>query len=75
MADTAYEIRYTGWDGLDHNETHQGDAESIQRHITFLEERGAQLIRMDEIRVEDIQGYCFHHGPVGVSNDEYDDEP
>lgn len=71
MADTAYEIRYTDKNGLT-TETHMGDSELI---VARLKERGAQRISMDEIRVEDIQGYCFHHGPAGVSNDEYDDEP
>lgn len=65
MAETAYEIRYTGMDGLDHCEAHQGDAESIQRHVTFLEERGAQGITLDEIRDEEIQGYVFHHRSRG----------
>lgn len=70
MAKTAYEIRYTGMDGVDHTETHVCDLEAKNRLIIFLEERGAHGIRVDEISENDIQGYCYLHRSVGVIYDE-----
>lgn len=44
-----FEITYIGMDQREHTETHKGDSASLAKHVTFLEERGAQSINTEEV--------------------------
>lgn len=49
-----YQVTYIGMDQAGHTEIHAGGTESPGKLIVFLEERGAHMIRAEDVKTGEV---------------------